>query len=158
MNKIKKILSWVIPMKSFAAMIFAGFIGLYMVTGGLYAVLWNDSSFNYTIPFIFILQGLVLSVLISILWNVILGEGVIKRMRYLPRLIIFSASLMAMLAVCLLVFFAIPTEWAKLWLIIAGGVCGVIIFISVLCEIYYKMTGRRYTEILQDYKSNIIKK
>lgn len=152
---MKKILSLVIPVKSFAALIFTGLMCAYMVTGGLYAVIMNQ-PFDYVIPFIFILQGLVMAVIISIMWSVLFSDTVIKKMRYLPRLIIFSLSLLAVLAVCLLIFLAIPTDWAKLWLIVAGIIAAGVIVLSVLGELHLKATGKRYTEILKDYKSNIV--
>ena len=151
---MKKLLNFVLPLKSFAAMIFSGFICAYMVTGTLYSIILKD-PFNYTIPFVFVLQGLVLSIVISSLWVIILGDTIIKKMRYLPRLIIFSISLMVVLVLCLLTFFAIPTDWAKLWLIVAGLVVMGIIALSILFELYYRITGKRYTEMLREYQSKI---
>lgn len=151
---MKKLLRLVIPVKSFAALIFTGLICLYIVTGSLCAIILHE-PFDYSIPFIFVLQGLILAIVISVLWAVLLGDGVVKKIRYFPRLIIFSISLMALLAICLLVFFAIPTNWAKLWLIVAGCVCAGIVMLSILAEWYFKATGRRYTEILNEYKSNM---
>lgn len=151
---MKKILRCVVPVKSFAALIFTGLICLYMVTGSLGSTILNI-PFDYTIPFVFALQGLVLAILISILRVVLLGDGVIKKMRYFPRLMIFSISLMALLAACLLVFLAIPTAWAKLWLIVAGCITAGVVVLSILGEMYFKATGKRYTEILNEYKSKI---
>jgi hypothetical protein len=67
----------------------------------------------------------------------------------------FEISLLVLLAVCFLTFLAIPTDWAKLWLIAAGIVAVGIITISSIGEMYYKKTGKRYTEILKTYKTNI---
>lgn len=151
---MKKLMSVVIPVKSFAALIFTGLVCLYMVMGSLCAAIMN-TPFTYSIPFVFILQGLVLSLVVSALWGVFFSDALFKKMRYLPRLIIFSIIIMILWAVCLLVFFAIPTAWAKLWLIVAGCVSVAVIILSVLAELYFKKTGKRYTELLKGYKSNI---
>ena len=152
--KMKKMLYWLVPVKSFAAMIFAGFIILYVIAGSLYAFITGE-PFEYSIPFIFAIQSMILSVIISVLWTVFFGDIIIKKMRYFMRLVIFSLTLLPVFGVCLLVFFAIPTDWAKLWLIVAGAMVIGLIVISLLFESYFKLIGRKYTEILKDYKSNI---
>ena len=149
---MKKLMSVVMPVKSFAALIFAGLICLYMVTG-VFCDMVLHQTFNYTIPFVFILQGLLLSVLISILWGLFFGDRFIKKWRYLPRLIVFALTLIILLAACLLTFFAVPTDWAKLWLFVAGCAVTGIIILSMLAELYLRATGKRYTEALKEYQS-----
>jgi hypothetical protein len=152
---MKKVMAFVLPLKAMAAMIFAGFICLYMISGILYAVV-TGMEFNYMIPFVFILQGLGLSVLISILWELFFSNIIIKKWRFFLRHLVFEISLMVLLAVCFLTFLAIPTDWAKLWLIVAGIIAVGIITISSISEMYYKKTGKRYTEVLKTYKINIL--
>jgi hypothetical protein len=152
---MKKIMAFELPIKAMAAMIFAGFICLYMISGILYAVV-TGMEFNYTIPFVFVLQGLGLSVLISILWELFFGNIIIKKWRFFLRHLMFEISLVGLLAVCFLTFLAIPTDWAKLWLIVVGIVAVGVITISSIGEMYYKKTGKRYTEILKTYKTNIL--
>jgi hypothetical protein len=152
---MKKIMAFVLPIKAMAAMIFAGFICLYMVSGIFYAVV-TGMEFNYMIPFVFVLQGLGLSVMISILWELFFFIVIIKKWRFFLRHLIFEISLLALLTVCFLTFLAIPTDWAKLWLIVAGIVAVGIITISSISEMYYKKTGKRYTEVLKTYKTNIL--
>jgi len=150
--KMRKLMGAIMQAKSFAALIFAGLICLYMATGFLCDKLLHQ-TFEYSIPFIFILQGLLLSALVAVLWGVLLGDKVIKKWRYFPRLIAFAFSLMVLLAACLLTFFALPTDWAKLWLFVAACVSGGLVVLSVSGEIYLRATGKRYTEILKDYQS-----
>jgi phosphatidylserine synthase len=152
---MKKMMAFVLPLKSMAAMIFAGFICLYMGSSILYAV-FTGIEFNYSIPFVFILQGLVLSVLISILWELFFSNIIIKKWRFFLRHLIFELSLLALLAVCFFTFLAIPTDWAKLWLLVVGIIGVGIITISSISEMYYKKTGKRYTEMLKTYKSTIL--
>lgn len=115
-----------------------------------------DMVLDWDFPFTFALQGLVLALFASVLWSIFINEEIITKMRYLPRLIFFVLSLMALLTVSVLVFFVIPTAWAKLWLIVSGCVAVGVIMLSILSELYMKVTGKRYTEALNDYKKKII--
>jgi hypothetical protein len=150
---MKKALSTVLPLKSFAAMIFTGFMIFYMVAGTLYAVVTGE-VFDYTIPFAFVLQGVLLSILISALWALLFNERMDKKMRWFPRLAIFALALTGLLAICILIFTAIPMDWAKLWLFVAGGICSGIIVLSALGELYLKAKGKRYTDILREYQAS----
>jgi hypothetical protein len=141
-----------IPFKAFGSMIFAGIIILYIVSATMYAMV-TGKEFNYSIPFIFVLQGLGLSVLISLLWGLFFSDAVIKKSRFFIRHILFELSLMILLAVCFFTFLAIPTEWAKLWLITIGVVSVFVIVLSSICEMCYKKTGKRYTAILKAFQS-----
>src|SRR5690348_1025585 len=108
-----------IQIKALAAMVFTGLILAYMAAVWLYSTA-KDVPFEYSIPFIFILQGVVLAIAISVLWFVLLSDSVIKKMRFYLRLIIFVVALVIVLTACLMTFFAFHTNWAKLWLIISG--------------------------------------
>ena len=152
-SKMERLVAFVMPLKVFGAMIFTGFIILYMMSGVLYAY-FSGNEFNYTIPFTFILQGLILAALISLLWGIFFSDVIVKKWRYFSRLIVFSISLMVLLAVCLLTFIAIPVHWACLWLI-TNGIIGIgVVFFSIISEIRFKSTGRRYTEMLNLYKAS----
>ena len=151
--KIKKLADFVMPLKIFASAIFAGFMILYMVSGVVYAYAAGETDFTYAVPFVFVLQGLLLAAMISLLWGILFSDVFIRKWRVFPRLVVFAVSLMVLLAVCVLTFIAIPVEWANLWLITNGCIgFGLIVFAAVN-EIRLKATGRRYTEILNKYKS-----
>ena len=151
---MKKVMAFVLPLKAMAAMIFAGFICLYMISGVIYNF-FTENEFYFSIPYTFILQGLGLSVLISILWELFFGNVLIKTCRFFLRHLMFELSLLTLFAICFLKIISIPTEWAKLWLIAAAIITAGIIIISGICEIYFKKAGKRYTEILRSYKSSI---
>jgi hypothetical protein len=136
-------------------MIFAGLIVAYVVVGWLYSTVTN-SQFTYAIPFIFVVQGLILAFAISVLWYLIFTEAVFKKLRYSIRLISFVLVLVLVLTGFLATFFVYHTDWAKLWLIVAGLFVLVTAGISVLGEIYFKITGKRYTQLLNNYKENIL--
>jgi hypothetical protein len=148
---MKKIFDVLIQIKALAAMVFTGLILAYMTAGWLYSTA-KDVPFEYSIPFIFVLQGVVLAIAISVLWFVLLSDSVIKKMRFYLRLIIFVVALVIVLSACFMTFFAIHTNWAKLWLIISGLFIIVVTGISILGEIYFKATGKRYTGNLEEYK------
>jgi hypothetical protein len=151
---MKKLISFVVPMKAYAALIFAGMIWLYVVSGVLYAQL-TGAAFDYSIPFLFILQGLVLSMLISTLWSVFISDVLIKKLRFFARFLLFGFSLMILLSLCFLTFFAIPTNWAKLWLAVTAVIVFGIVILSCLSEIYFRKTGKLYTEALALYKAEM---
>jgi hypothetical protein len=153
-SKMQKLIDFVMPLKMFASAIFAGIIILYMVSGFAYALI-TGADFEFSVPFVFIMQGLLLAALISLLWGIFMNEAVIKNWRYFQRLIVFSISLMALLAACILTFIAIPTEWSWFWLIINGIIGLGLIKFSIISEIRFKATGRRYTEILKNFQSKI---
>ena len=149
---MKKLINFVMPLKALGSMLFAGFIILYMISGAAYSFVTGE-KFNYSIPFIFVFQGLILSVLIAGIWGILFNETIIKKWRYFKRLIVFAVIMTALMAGCLAIFFAIPTQWAKLWLITTGLVGAGFILISVIGEIYFRVVGRRYTEILKNFQS-----
>jgi hypothetical protein len=151
---MKKVMMFTIPFKAFAAMIFAGIIILYMVSGVIYTVV-SGEEFNYSIPFIFVLQGVGLSVMISLLWGLFFSNVIIKKWRFFIRHILFELSLLVLLTVCFFSFLAIPTDWAKLWLITLVILSLFLVILFGICELYYKKTGKHYTEILKAYKNEL---
>jgi phosphoglycerol transferase MdoB-like AlkP superfamily enzyme len=151
---MRKLMGFVMPIKTYAALIFTGLICLYMISGVLYAQL-SGAVFSYTIPFVFVLQGLVLSLLISILWSVFISDVLIKKLRFFARFLLFGLSLLVLLSLCLLTFLAVPTNWAKLWLIVIAAVVFGIVILSCLSEMYYRKTGKLYTEALALYKAEM---
>jgi hypothetical protein len=153
-GKLQALTNFVMPLKMFASAIFTGIIILYMVSGVAYAYI-TGNAFEYAIPFVFVLQGLLLAALISLLWGIFISEAIIKSWRYFQRLIVFSIFLMILLAACIVTFIAIPTEWSWFWLIINGAIGLGLIKFSVISEIRFKRTGKRYTEILKNFQSGI---
>ena len=103
-------------------------------------------------PFIFILRDLLLAILIAVFWQIFLTDYIIKKMRYYLRIILFVGTLSILLFGFFAIFYVAPVDWAKLWLIIAGLFIILIAIISTACELYFKKTGKRYTEILEEYK------
>ena len=149
---MKKLIQFSVPFKAFASMLFAGIITLYMVSSFLYTVITGE-ELSYSVPFIFILQGMGLSVLISLLWSLFYSNIVIKKWRLYIRHILFELSILALFAVCFFSFSSISTVWTKLWLAAVAAVSVFVIILFGICEMYFKKTGKRYTEILKSYQS-----
>ena len=142
------------PMKLIAGGVLFGLIGFYMVVGSLYAH-FSGTEFEHSIPFAFIWQGAALAIAIAILWEVFFGETIIKKWRFFKRALMFNTSLISLIAICFLTSFALPTDWAYLWLIGTVAITFGIAVMSGLNELYYKKTGERYVEILNAYKKSL---
>ncbi|NMC55884.1 MAG: hypothetical protein GYA50_01505 [Eubacteriaceae bacterium] len=151
---MKKFISFLFYIKSFASMIFTGLILAYIAAGWLYSIVMHE-QFNYTIPAIFVLQGIILALSITILWYLIFTDAVLKKLRYWIRLICFVLILSLVLTGLFLMFFTYHTDWARLWIIIAMLFVCVTAGISVIAEIYFRLTGKKYTQVLENYKKNI---
>ena len=135
-------------------MVFSGLIILYMASVFIYINVTGE-EIDYNIPFALVLQGIGLSVLISLLWNLFFSNVIIKKWRYFIRHILFELSMLVLVSISILTFLAIPMDTTKLWLIAVGAVSLFIIILFGLCEMYYKKTGKRYTEILKAYQETI---
>ena len=151
---MKKFMGLVFFIKAFASMIFTGLILAYMTAGWLISS-YKHVSFNYTVPLIFIVQALILALAIAVLWYLIFTDAVFKKLRYSIRLMGFVLLLILVLTGFLMMFFWHHTNWAKLWLIIAGFFVCITAGISVLGEFYFRITGKQYTQILEKYKEKL---
>jgi len=148
---MKKVMDFVVPIKLIAGGVLFGLIGFYMVVGTLYAR-FTGAEFEYSIPFAFILQGTILAIVISVLWELFFGEAIIKKWRFFKRALLFNLSLLLLIVICFLTSFVLPTDWAHLWLIGVGTLTFGIAIMSGLNELYYRKTGRQYNEMLRIYK------
>ena len=150
---MKKIIEIVMPFKSFTAMIFSGFMILYMVGTIIYSTI-TGHIYNYSIPFAYVLQSIGLSVIISVLWGVFFSKVIIKKWRFFLRHIMFELSVFSILGLYFLTFFNVSSEEAKLWFIVAVTVAFFVILLTSICEMYFRKTGKDYTEMLKTYKKN----
>ena len=149
---MKKIIELTTIIKSFAAMLFAGFVCLYIFIGIVYAA-FVDDSFTYAISFVHLLKGIGLATLISLTWGLCFSDVVIKKRTFLKRQILFKVSLAILLAFSFYTFTVIESGWAILWLIVAGTIIAFVIVLSYLSEWYFRKTSKRYTELLKIYQS-----
>ena len=147
---MKNLINLVTPVKAFAAMIFTGIMILYMISGFLYDR-FTENGFGYYIPFSFVLQGLVASLLISILWGIFLSSTFIKNWRFFSRLLGFKLSLVPLLGVSFFTVFAIPSEWSVLWFVGTVLVSMGLVLIAMVRETYFKRMGDQYTQALKKH-------
>jgi len=151
---MKKLIQTLMELKTTAAFAFAGFMCAYVVLGALYAAIFYP-AFEFNVPFIFVLEGVGLAVVTALLWRLLFDDRASVKTRYFPRLVIFAVGLAAALAVCLLIFYRWHTNEAKLWLIAVGLVAVGFCLLSVVGEIYYRVTGKKYTELLKIYQRGL---
>ncbi|WP_088825579.1 hypothetical protein [Listeria goaensis] len=149
---MNKIMAYILPMKNFAAMIFAGFIILYMVTGVLFGAIYN-TDFDYKIPFTFVLQGLVLALLISCLWSILFNNK--RKSRTFIRLIIFAIILIGLVKISALALLTLSLQWVSLWIAVTAIITVGLIVIAILGELFFRKEGKRYTEKLKEYQANL---
>ena len=123
--------------KSFAALVFAGFTCAYMVVGPL-AGLITKQHFSASMPFIFILQGLGLAVIVAILRDHLFDGPNVAKMHMVVRAVIYGVVMVVALGICLLLFFPFHTDWAKLWLIVAFLVLAGVLALFILSELMLK--------------------
>ena len=150
---MKRIIELTTPIKAFAAMLFAGFICLYIFGGFLYAT-FLDTSFDYAISFIHLIQGIGFAMVISLLWGIFFSTVIIKKWSFILRQLLFDFSLAILFILCIFMFSVISTEWNLLWLTVAGVMIIFVIVLSIISEWYFKRTGEQYTELLKLYQSN----
>ena len=145
---MKKLLLWSVPIKSLAAMLFAGFIFLYMMVGGFNAFM-TEEIFEFSIPFVFAVQSAVLSALIAMLYASTFSDVIIKKMRYFQRMVIFLLVLIPLLAVHVWLFYSV------VWMIIAVAIGVGILLGSLVLDRYFKLVGKKYTNALEAFKMNV---
>ena len=150
---MKKLMAFVMPAKSLAALIFAGLMVLYVIAGYIVPAI-QGAPFDFTVPFIFVIEGVVLSIAIAAAWQGLFAAN--RRWRFLPRLVVFCLLLVVLLALSVLVFFGWHTDWAKLWWIVVAAVMAGIVLVAIAGEIYYRVTGQRYTQLLRAYQATTV--
>jgi hypothetical protein len=148
--------------KAMSAFIFSGLILAYIIVDYLYSIYLHvlvkseqnikHVEFVSNMPFIFILRDLLLAILIAVFWQIFLTDYVIKKMRYYLRIILFVGVLSILMFGFFMIYYVAPMNWAKLWLFVAGLFVIMIAIISIVCELYFRKTGKRYTESLEEYK------
>ena len=148
---MNKRVSFAFRIKTMAAFVFSGLILTYIISEFLYSSI-NHMPFTDNMPFIFILRDLLLAILIAVFWQIFLTDNIIKKIRYYLRIILFVCTLSILLFGFFAIFYVAPMDYAKLWLIIAGLFIILIAIISIACELYFRKTGKQYTEILEEYK------
>jgi len=148
---MKKMMNFLVPVKFVAGGVLAGLLGFYMVVGALYAYL-RGLDFVYSIPFAFVIQGAVLAILIAAVWELCMGDTIIKKWRFVARAWLFNGLLAVLVGVCFATSFVLPADWAYVWLTGAGVITVGFAVMAGLYEWYCRRVGKRYTEALHRYQ------
>ncbi len=144
---MKKFTETLIAIKSAAAFIFVGQVMVYVVVMMI-------SGYANTVPFSFIWQALAISLITALLQYVFFDDRVIKRMRYSLRIVLFAIPLLAFLSAFAFIGRWFPVEKAGAWLLFAVIFLVVLAVTTVVFEIYYRITGKKYTDRLQSFRSS----
>lgn len=94
----------------------------------------------------------------AVLQMIAFSEICIKKMIYIKRLALFMFPFLAVITAFALVFDWFPKENISAWLIFIGIFVLCFIISTILFEIHFKITGDKYTGILNEYKEKNNKK
>lgn len=141
---MKRAIELIVVIKNFAAMAFTGFLMLRVVSGWFL----GQSS----LPFSSIWQYLLVSLACGVLYFVFLTDGVIKKMGTFKRYLLF-----ALLFYLVVLAFAFGFHWFPFtlawWGIFSLAFILVMGILAAVFEAYFRITGKRYSEVLAAYKS-----
>jgi len=156
MNKIKQFTEFYTPLKAFTTLLFAGFMGIYMIGGFIYAQFFNN-SFDYTISFIHLLQSFGFVISVSLIWGVCFSRSLIKKWKFFQRQLLFDLLLVLLFIGCFFLFSIISPDRNTLWLIVSGIHIFYLMVLSLIVEWYFRKTGEQYTKLLKIYQANMSK-
>lgn len=142
---MKRFLLLTAAFKSIACMVFAGQVMVYVVLGSFFGLT--------NIAFSFIWQFFFISVASALLQIFAFSELVIVNMKYTGRLFIFMVPLYLILSALAVVFNWFPISAAS-WLLFTGLFFIITGIITAAFEIYFKVTGKKYNQLLEVYKSS----
>lgn len=143
---MKKFVEQLVAVKSAAAFVFSGQI---VVLAFVCMFAGYDS-----VPNSFIWQALVISVVTALLQFVCFSEVVIKKMRYTVRVLLFALPLLLILSGLAYAFHWFPANNPLSWLLFIVVFAVVLALFTASFEIYYRVTGKKYTDQLENYQAN----
>ncbi|MDR2546114.1 MAG: hypothetical protein LBC96_01210 [Lachnospiraceae bacterium] len=153
---MKKMLDWLVPVKSLAAMFFTGFIVLYMIIGVGVSYIGGTSSLDSgkvaAIPFPYVLQSMVFAIVMALLWSALFSDIWIEKMSYFVRLFVFVMVLFIVFTGYGFILYFYDQEFSYLWVAVPYLVLVGIVITSLIFRGYFQILGRRYTAALAEYK------
>lgn len=144
---MKKFTETLIAIKSAASFIFVGQVVLYVV-------IMMITGYTSAVSFSFIWQALAISLITALLQYICFDDRVIKKMRYSLRIILFAVPLLAVLSSFALIGKWFPVDQGGAWLLFAIIFLVVLVAITAVFEIYHRITGKKYTDRLQSFRSS----
>lgn len=100
-----------------------------------------------------LLQLLVVCIIAAILQMIAFSNICIKKLDYLKRLAIFMFPFLAVITLFAVKCSWFPIESIGAWILFLGIFTICFIISTVLFEIHFKITGDKYTGILNEYKN-----
>lgn len=95
----------------------------------------------------------IISMLCSTIHHLIFSDIFIKKMRYSLRMVIFVIPLLAIIITSAYLNRWLSLEVVGSWLIFVGVFSIAFIGLAVGYEVYFRITGNRYSELLLEFKS-----
>ncbi len=141
---MKKFIETTAAIKSVAALIFAGLIIVYTVFGGFFGL--KGISFGQ------VWQALGVAAIAACLHWVAFAGAACARLSQGKRMAVFELPLLAVLAAFAYCFGWFPAGNAVNWLIFVALCLFFFGVIAIVFALYFRVTGRRYTEILSAYQ------
>ncbi len=140
---MKRALDLILSIKNGAAMAFVGMLMLYVVIGWFFGL--------HSISFALIWQFLFIALITGTMQFICFTEHVVKTMRYPLRLLLFALPLYLCISA-----FAAAFRWFPLtltsWLLFTAIFLVAFAIITAVFEAYFRITGRRYTQMLDAFK------
>ncbi len=142
---MKKFVETLMELKSTAAFIFAGQIMVFSIV--------QMGQGLGELPLARVWQSLAIAVITALLQYVCFSDAVIHRMRYALRILLFSVPMLLLLMGFAFAFQWFPTDSAAAWAIFAGIYLFVLGALTTAFEIYFRLTGKRYQQRLETFRS-----
>lgn len=141
---MKRLIEIVMAIKSFACMSFTGFVMVYVVISWFFG--------QRGLSFSLLWQFLALSLLVSTLQFIFFSGNVVKKMNYAWRLVWFVLPLYLGVSAFALLFGWFPLRPGS-WLVFTAIFLVIFAVLVVALELYCRLTGRQYNQLLDAYKS-----
>ena len=142
MNKLKDI---IVQIPKYTAYSFSMSMVVFMVIGLIVGM--EGMSINMLI------QLLLVCIVAAILQLIAFSDFFIKKLAYSKRLAVFMFPFLAVITVFAVKFKWFPIQSIGAWGLFIGIFVACFIISSILFEIHFKVTGDKYTGVLNEYKN-----
>lgn len=144
MINLKKIIEITAAIKSFGALVFAGLIMVYTVFGGFFGL--REISFSL------VWQALFIAITASGLHFIAFTDALLHKTRRGARYLLFALPLYILLAGFAFVFSWFPVGILMNWLIFSAVYLFFFGVVTIVFELYFRVTGQRFTQVLDAYQ------
>lgn len=142
---MKKLVEIIVAVKYTAGMAFTGMIAMYLVFSD-----WLMGE--VAIPHTIVWQALFLALLLGVQQFVCFTDYVLKNASNKKRLVLFSIKFYITISIFAVLFHWFPLTPAN-WLLFTGIFLAVFVIVAAVFSIYFKITGNKYNQMLDAYRS-----